>query len=615
MNPTATIQRDNPNGALAKRAKQSLDSLFPSGIRRVLFVSPPDIHVDGFNYNTGKRRRYLNYPPYGLGLLARVAGQRGIETRIINLQTSVLRACLQSADEADFNFNTAWQEEISGESPDLIALTCMFSQTHKSLEAVSKYLKIQFPSIPQIAGGVHITNSLMQKETSQQFLDDLASIDLFMLYESDTSFGDFLSVVSGNLTPEHLSQLVIRGVGQFDRQAPPTGDDLNATPSWHLMHPAESAKWGKVGAFYFLRKKDPVTATVLANRGCRAQCTFCSVRNFNGVGVRRRNVESVVDELELLQNEHGVEHIMWLDDDFLYDRAETLKLFDLMVKRNIHISWDCSNGVIASSCTEDVLAGAVASGCIGLILGMESGNPTILREIKKPGNVDTFLRAAENLKKFEEIHSRVFLMIGFPNETLSQINDTFTVAREMDLDWYNIAPLQPLPNTPIYKSMVEQGLIQENRSFTDIKFNSGPYSRAAERAQSGRELLSLDFKRAFDDMSKVPSTMELDTIWAYLNFHLNYERLFSESRSTKLQMQSKYVEHICDAIAPDNAFAMYFLGLLTKKLGKKIPRSHIDRLEATLEQLPYWQERFRDFSLSVSHLKQETPSTNYERPV
>ena len=52
------------------------------------------------------------------------------------------------------------------------------------------------------------------------------------------------------------------------------------------------------------------------------------------------------------------------------------------------------------------------SGCIALNIGMESGNREILKQIKKPGTVETFLKAAEVLRDFPEIHSRVFLMIG-----------------------------------------------------------------------------------------------------------------------------------------------------------------------------------------------------------
>ena len=74
------------------------------------------------------------------------------------------------------------------------------------------------------------------------------------------------------------------------------------------------------------------------------------------------------------------------------------------------------------------------SGCIAINIGMESGNPQILRQIKKPGTVKNFLKAAEVLREFPQIHSSVFLIVGFPEETVSMINDTLTVATEMDLD-------------------------------------------------------------------------------------------------------------------------------------------------------------------------------------
>jgi radical SAM superfamily enzyme YgiQ (UPF0313 family) len=41
-----------------------------------------------------------------------------------------------------------------------------------------------------------------------------------------------------------------------------------------------------------------------------------------------------------------------------------------------------------------VIAAAEASGCIALIIGMESGNPDVLRRIAKPGTVDVFLAAS-----------------------------------------------------------------------------------------------------------------------------------------------------------------------------------------------------------------------------
>ena len=88
---------------------------------------------------------------------------------------------------------------------------------------------------------------------------------------------------------------------------------------------------------------------------------------------------------------------------------------------------------------------------------MESGNVQVLRDIK-PGTVKNFLDA-ENLRKVPEINSGVYIMIGFPNETYQMILDTIEVCIQMDLDWYTINPLTPLPNTPVFDEMIEAGMI------------------------------------------------------------------------------------------------------------------------------------------------------------
>ena len=55
-----------------------------------------------------------------------------------------------------------------------------------------------------------------------------------------------------------------------------------------------------------------------------------------------------------------------------------------MVKKNVKMTWDATNGVIAHSLKKfEVVEAAYKSGCVGMHIGIESGNPEILRKIKK----------------------------------------------------------------------------------------------------------------------------------------------------------------------------------------------------------------------------------------
>jgi hypothetical protein len=244
---------------------------------------------------------------------------------------------------------------------------------------------------------------------------------------------------------------------------------------------------------------------------------------------------------------------------------------------------------------------------------MESGNPEILRKIRKPGTVQNFLAAAEVLRNHPQIHARVFLIIGFPGETYRQILDTIEVVQQMKLDWHNVAILQPLPNTPIFDTMVAEGQLKDY-DFKEARFYSGGYNKAVKKSEGGNDLLSTDFKDAFRvlDQSMVPPKEKLDDIWAYMHFHINFKPLFREDRPLKLRQQLTYVDHISDLITPENAFAMYFSGYLQHRVFGAISPETIGHLEQRLGASPYWQTRFEDFGLSVEDLRNSCFQRNSE---
>lgn len=580
-----------------------LNQLFPArNIRRVLLITPPDAEAANFQYATAKRRRYPNYPPYGLAVIAQKLRAIGIEVAITNLNHEILKQCCNSSTEAEFEFDAVWQSRLDKDldafKPDLVGVTCMFTMTHSSLKKVCE--RVKSAGFPIAIGGVHVTNDV------ERVLDDIPSSDMAFLNEAEIAVLKLVQAVNRQCDIGDLGQMILVDGAvrhRILRECKPGAEDINVIPAFDLLPMSETSDYGTVGAFYFFKPKGTRFATVLSNRGCRAQCTFCSVRTFNGVGVRQRSVESVVDELEILKNEYGIGHIMWLDDDLLKDHRRAIRLFNEMVKRNLDITWDATNGLIAYSCEHDVIAAAAESGCIAVNIGMESGNPKILRDIKKPGRVDNFIKAAEAFRKFENIHVSVLLMVGFPGETLGMVQDTINVARQMDLDWHRIAQLQPLPNTPIYDSMVAQGLIEAVGS-KNVRFTGGAFGKQVEIEQ-GRQMATPNFEETFQQigLDQVPTADQLMDVWFYMNYHLNFHRLFTENRPIKIEQQFKNLRALSDVISPENGFALYFLGYLQHKVFGKIEPDIIQRLETRIATSLYWKDRLHAFGLAIEDLR------------
>jgi radical SAM superfamily enzyme YgiQ (UPF0313 family) len=590
-----------------------IELMFASkSISKFLFIVPPDADADMFNYSTAKRKRYWNFPPYGAGILASHLRLIGVDVQILNLNNFVLKECQKTNNENEFDFDGCVKSEITkkilGYAPDFIGVSCMFSQTHKSTIKVVNLINEVASNIPVGLGGVHVTNSLVDPKTVKTFLEDFKGVDVFFTYEAELSLKKFVLAVNQKCEVSELGQLILNdGKKQLNivERLIPTDHDLNIIPAFDLMEIDKLSVYGKIGSFYSHLEPGVLLATSLVNKGCRAQCTFCSVRNFNGVGVRSRSISSVIDELKILKYEYGINHVMWLDDDFLKGTDRTLNLFNEMIRQKLDMTWDCTNGVIASSCTDEIIAAAADSGCIGLNIGMESGNKKILRDIKKPGNPDTFLKAAEVIRKYEKINARVFLMLGFPGESYEMIFDTIELSRKMNLDWYNVTILQPLPNTPIFDAMLEQGYLNiEDVEFGDIRYNSGAYGKHRKKAEEETDLLASDFKDAFKyvDMSSIPTRSDLDQIWAYMNYHLNFKPLFDEKRPSKLLQKLQYVTNISDVIAPENAIAMYFQGFLQHSVHGVVEPSLVEELKLRLNKSPYWAARFIDFGLDPNQL-------------
>ena len=585
----------------------AITSIFPRrSIRRVLLVNPPDADASIFRYETARRGRYTNYPPYGLAILAEQLRRIDIDVRVLNLNHTVLKAAHATKTAAEFDhfatWTTALDEAIAEYQPDLIGVTCMFTMTHTSLKQVCA--RAAENGIPVSIGGVHVTNDV------ERVLDDIPAADIAFLREGDHAIVRFVQAVNNDGPLTALGQVIVsQSTGlsparqRFLNECLPLEEDISIIPAFDLLQIPEYSKYGTIGAFYCFKPKDTVFATTLSNRGCRAQCTFCSVRNFNGKGVRQRNYMNVVDEIQSLVEKYGVGHIMWLDDDLLKDEHRALAMFNEIVRRNIKVTWDATNGLIASSCTEELVAAMAESGCIAVNIGMESGNPQILRQVKKPGTIRNFINAAEIFRKYEQIHTSILLIVGFPNETMGMVCDTLNVAREMDCDWYRISQLQPLPNTPIYDAMVAQGLIQDVGS-KELRFMGGAFGKQTEIEQ-GLRWAELGFREAFSaiPLDAVPSKEQVTDIWFYMNYHLNFHRLFTEKRPIKIRQQLQNLKILSEVISPENGFALYFLGVLEHQLNNSIPPAIIDRLRRRLETSPYWADRFAAFGLAVTDLE------------
>lgn len=591
---SSAVQDDDMNSATV--IVDSLRSWLPNGCQKVLFITPPESPKRHFTLNIALSKRYPCFPPYGPALLARNLGLRGYTTALLDLNFEVLRHAHKNPEDFDFDIWIPKLDNfINSFHPDVIALSVMFTITTESAQEVTDYLQNRYPAIPVIIGGVAVSNDV------EAFLTKLPHVVCAGVYEADKSLVDLLDVVNNKLPIEKVKQFAIYKSGVLKiagGRSTPTEHEIDLEPDYHDLPIGDYSKYGSVGAYNFI-SEGRAAATIYSNRGCRARCTFCSVRNFNGLEVRSRSISSVVDEIQHLNEQHQVSHFMWLDDDLLKEPDRVIALFHEIAKRNLNITWDATNGLIAASITPAIMDAAVKSGCVGFNLGLESGSDKILREIRKPGTTKSYMRTKKILDDYPNVFVKGYTIVGFPNETVGQINETVEFFLDLNFDWYPIQLLTPLPGTPISSSMIEQGLITTP--------NEGVFTGSAAGSKSGsggllgkREKSEKLAAKPFDDLLKVlahdhiPSKDQLEDIWFVVDYRLNYGKILTINDPIKLRKIEAMLKQITDSYTKDNALGNQFLGVIAAKLkNMDEARRRLKIARDIQKNSAYWTVRFQ----------------------
>jgi len=616
------------------KVDKELKKKFKHQIKKILLISPPQFQTSFIDLEILKNKRYFNYPPYGLGLLRKSLVKKGYDVKILDLNFELLALSntfmadtkklnsymTQHEIKPSFNKNylnyeydeksfklsdnntiqaipienlmlPKLDEILKKFKPDVAGITCMFTMTHKRMLRIAQRIKNLYNNTVVFVGGVHPTAS------AELILKEEKSIDFISLYEGDQSFPqliDYINKKNNDIKSVRQTGILINNkYNQTDGRIAPAGNNVNFKPEYGDLEIKSYSNFGEIGAYRFWWKKNTIASTILSNRGCRARCSFCSVRNFNGKGVRGRSLESVVDELQFLKEYHGVNHVMWLDDDLLFDRERTIGMFNEMVKRNLNITWDASNGIIASALKDEVLDAAAASGCIGMHFGIESGSDKVLREVHKPSGKKHYLALEHKLRKYPQIFTKGFLMVGFPNETLAQIKETIDMAVQINLDWYTIQIVHPLPKTEMHTQMVQMGEITEDEVDAE-KLNYGNRTGKLKEREDKEKKNAKEFNDIFiGNLDRVPMKVEMEDIWFISDYKINYERLTSITEPKQLNKLNIFLKYVGDRISQKNPLINHFRSIIAEKFKKNDEANLLKELSKnSLANSEYWKKRF-----------------------
>jgi radical SAM superfamily enzyme YgiQ (UPF0313 family) len=145
--------------------------------------------------------------------------------------------------------------------------------------------------------------------------------------------------------------------------------------------------------------------------------------------------------------------IFFDDDTFNYQKARTIDLCGKL--KPLKFTWSCTSRVTTDY---DTLKAMKEAGCRLLIVGYESGDPQILKNIKKGATIDMALRFTANCKKLGLIVHGDFI-VGLPGESPESIRKTIEFAKRLDNETIQVSIAHPYPGTEFYEYAKNNNLI------------------------------------------------------------------------------------------------------------------------------------------------------------
>jgi len=347
----------------------------------------------------------LNFPPVGLGYLSQYLEMKHIQHDIFDIGAGYSQEELL--------------EKICNNEPDLIGFSVNSVCFPKSLELIRR-VKNRSPQVVVVVGGPHISTE------QESILEENIEIDYAIIKEGEIP----LALLCNGEAPADIPGFIWRNKEGIIIRNPPQLQAIDDLP------------YPLYGCFDIPERYEPKSISIITSRGCPFKCIFCQQSSLLGKKWRGRKAQSVVDEIDHWFG-RGFSSIHILDDNFALDKKRLWEISQLISARSMKgLELHLIGGLRIQGMTQETLSTLLQMGVRYISFGVESGSNKILKFIRKGITADeanSVIKMAIDMGFFV----RLFFIIGFPLETMEDVQESFALAlcnRVHEVRFFNLVP-------------------------------------------------------------------------------------------------------------------------------------------------------------------------------
>ena len=270
------------------------------------------------------------------------------------------------------------------------------------------------------------------------------------------------------------------------------GEDEHAP----IHHPAiVSGLQARIMGVRLPQRKGGTAATIIPSVGCPMGCNFCTTSAFFGGKGKFVNFYETGDELFdvmcRIESELKVDSFFVMDENFLLHRARAMRLLERM--KQAGKSWELSVFASANAIRKYTMLELVELGISWVWMGLES-----------PKSSYSKLQGADIGQLTRELREHGIrvqgsTIIGLEHHTPDNIVEEIESAVRYETDFHQFMLYTPVPGTPLYQEMADQGRLLTDVDLADthgqFKFN---FRHSAISREDSKRFLDWAFWRDFE---------------------------------------------------------------------------------------------------------------------
>lgn len=405
---------------------------------KILLVQPY-----GQNWEAGQKdmSRVANImPPIGLCSLASWLEKHGHEALLCDLYA-------YPQDEGRL------RDLIRTEKPSFVGLSATTSSFLDALRLAGK-IKEEHPGVKTVFGGVHISS--LGAELMRRF----PAMDFAVAGEGENALLDLLNregqppFSAGGIHYRRNGEVSWSGdtslIDDLDRLPFPAYDKLKGFPRQY-----------KLPLFSF--PKSPATIAV-TSRGCLFNCTYCD-RSVFGRTYRYHSPAYLIDWFRDLNRRFGIRHLNLYDDNLTLNAERVAAFCEALIRARLPLTFNCASR--PERLDAELLRVMKRAGCWMISLGIESGDPEILRRHRSHAADLELIRERVHLIRRAKIRVKGLFMLGLPGETRESIRRTRDYILSLPLDDFNLTIFAPFPGASCTRDLGRYGAFTENWELTN----------------------------------------------------------------------------------------------------------------------------------------------------